>query len=112
MPVIVWSTQQRVLNMSLQLSQEELTMLLSDAKIVKFPLIDSSFHDGDVDYAFESIVSRYEMLKENTKATMLTSMKKGDEVALEQQLNHLFQLNNEMLSEIKETLYFANTSDD
>ena len=98
--------------MSLQLSQEELTMLLSDAKIVEFPLIDSSFNEGDVDYAFESIVSRYEMLKENTRAAMLTSMKKGDEATLEQQLNHLFQLNNEMLSEIKETFYFANTSDD
>ena len=98
--------------MSLQLSQDELTMLLSDAKIVEFPIIDSSFNEGNVDNAFERIVSRYEMLKENTKAAMLTSMKKGDEAALEQQLNHLFQLNNEMLSEIKETFYFANTSDD
>ena len=98
--------------MSLQLSQEELTMLLSDAKIVEFPLIDNSFNEGDVGNAFERIVSRYEKLKENTKAAMLTSMKKGDEAELEQQLNHLFHLNNEMLSEIKETFYFANTSDD
>lgn len=98
--------------MSLQLSQEELTMLLCDAKIVEFPLIDNSFNEGDVGNAFERIVSRYEKLKENTKAAMLTSMKKGDEAELEQQLNHLFHLNNEMLSEIKETFYFANTSDD
>ena len=42
--------------MSLQLSQEELTMLLCDAKIVEFPLIDNSFNEGDVGNAFERIV--------------------------------------------------------
>ncbi|MDE3270582.1 hypothetical protein [Pseudoalteromonas sp. G4] len=97
--------------MNMLLSQEELSMLLSDVqeKDLVFEAQNSEASEGAND-VFENIVTHYQTLQIEARNTMLSNTEKGDIAAVNQQLNRLTLLNRKMLNELKQTLYFAGTS--
>lgn len=97
--------------MNMLLSQEELSMLLSDVqeKDLVFGAQNSDGSDSSDD-VFENIVTYYQTLQLEARNTMLSNIEKGDIAAVNQQLNRLTLLNRKMLNELKQTLYFASTS--
>ncbi|MFY8351395.1 hypothetical protein AAEU29_12725 [Pseudoalteromonas sp. SSM20] len=97
--------------MNMLLSQEELSMLLSDVqeKDLVFEAQNSEASESTND-VFENIVTHYQTLQIEARNTMLSNIEKGDIAAVNQQLNRLTLLNRKMLNELKQTLYFAGTS--
>lgn len=97
--------------MNMLLSQEELSMLLSDVqeKDLVFEAQNSDASEGKND-VFENIVTHYQTLQIEARNTILSNIEKGDIAAVNQQLNRLTLLNRKMLNELKQTLYFAGTS--
>ncbi|WP_372770588.1 hypothetical protein [Pseudoalteromonas sp.] len=97
--------------MNVWLSQEELSMLLSDVreKDLVFEALNSDVSESTND-VFENIVTHYQTLQIEARNTILSNIEKGDIAAVNQQLNRLTLLNRKMLNELKQSLYFAGTS--
>ncbi|MGB0859591.1 hypothetical protein [Pseudoalteromonas spongiae] len=79
--------------MNMQLSREELTMLLSDSNHVDTVNVEQNDE-------LSSLITRFEGLQLELHNLLCCNVEKGDKAALLQQLNRLTTLNDEFINEL------------
>ena len=83
--------------MGVQLNEEELTMLLSDASDV-----DTLFSQEPNDDEFDALLSRFEVLNLELHNLLIYKATKGDKAIFLQQLNRLTMLKSEFINALNQ----------